>query len=217
MIIDIISDLHGHFPKLEGGDLLIVAGDLTARDTEEDFLEFHDWFGEQNYKKRIVIAGNHDVSVEKRLYPGFWNYGDYLQDSATYFEGLKVWGSPWSLTFEGMNPKCKAFTVDTDEELQEKWDLIPEDIDILITHMPPYGILDTVVNPFYPVEFEHVGSTTLKNMVISDRFKKLKYHIFGHIHECGGKVVKLPTITLINASHVNERYEPVNEPIRVIL
>jgi hypothetical protein len=32
MIIDCIADLHGHYPKLDGGDLLIICGDLTARD-----------------------------------------------------------------------------------------------------------------------------------------------------------------------------------------
>lgn len=35
MIIDCIADLHSHYPKLDGGDLLIVAGDLTDRDSLE--------------------------------------------------------------------------------------------------------------------------------------------------------------------------------------
>ena len=40
MIIDCISDLHGFYPKLEGSDLLIIAGDLTARDTKDEYIVF---------------------------------------------------------------------------------------------------------------------------------------------------------------------------------
>lgn len=60
MIIDIVSDLHGCKPALHGGDLLIVAGDLTKRDTQNQHLEFVQWLMEQNYRKKIWIAGNHD-------------------------------------------------------------------------------------------------------------------------------------------------------------
>ena len=56
MIIDCISDLHGYYPELEGGDLLIVAGDLTARDDENEHeIEFAQWFLTQRYKYKIFI------------------------------------------------------------------------------------------------------------------------------------------------------------------
>lgn len=235
MKIDCISDLHGHYPQLPGGDLLIVAGDLTARDTYEDWLVFHDWFGVQKYKKRIVIAGNHDNSIQKRLNPGFWNGGTYLEDSGTEFMGYRIWGSPWSKTFPGMNPKCKAFTVDTEEELAEKWALIPDDIDILITHSPPIGIMDEVEEDVRG-KYRHTGSISLLHKAGS--LPNLKLHVFGHIHQGYGHIdtlkianslgsVILEKISgpkkcksyphLVNASHVNERYQPVNKPIRIEL
>lgn len=241
MIIDCISDLHGHYPKLEGGDLLIVAGDLTRRDIYEDVLDFHDWFGKQNYKKRIVIAGNHDNSIQKRLNPGFWNYGDYLEDSGTEFEyvdqisspfpdknlsipyptgrnipqinhvikNLKIWGSPWSLRFPGMNPDCMAFTVDTEEELAEKWALISDDVDILVTHSPPFTILDKTI------DCRQVGSSSLMAEHIR-RFKPALW-VFGHIHESYGQdgPFQWNNTKYVNASHVNEHYQPVNKPIRI--
>ena len=214
MIIDCISDLHGYYPSLQGGDLLIVAGDLTATHTVNEYQEFIDWIDDQKYKKKIYIGGNHDGFLEKEILP---SSAVYLQDSVTELEGLKIWGSPWTKTFEDMNPKCKAFTVDTDEELQKKWDLIPNDIDILITHIPANGIMDAVVNPFYPIEFEHVGSVSLRNMVISNKFPNLKLHIFGHIHGYGGQEIKIGPTIFVNASHVDEVYDPINKPIRVIL
>lgn len=61
MIIDCISDLHGHFPSLEGGDLLIIAGDLTATHTPQELYQFNDWVKVQDYKKKVLIAGNHDT------------------------------------------------------------------------------------------------------------------------------------------------------------
>jgi len=207
MIIDCVSDLHGHYPELEGGDLLIVAGDLTKSDTPYEFNQFTDWLRKQEYTKKIFIAGNHDTRLEK------FNTAiqGYLCDSGTEFEGLKIWGSPWTKTFPGMNPKCKAFTLDSEQELAVKFNLIPEDTDILVTHTAPFGTMDDI---YYHDHFIHVGSGNL--MVNLLRLSKLKLHVFGHIHESYGRK-KTDWGWMVNASHVNERYEPINKPIRVIL
>ena len=215
MIIDCISDLHGHYPKLDGGDLLIIAGDLTARDTEKDWLDFEIWICEQEYREKIIIFGNHDNFLNSMDEHKIWRYWDkvgvtYLCDSVTEFHGLKIWGSPWSLTFPGINPKCTAFT-GTEEELEQKYALIPDDIDILITHGPPYGILDKVEN-------RNVGSRSLA-VKIGHMENPPKLWICGHIHECYGEdfFIRDKPCRIINASHVNEYYQPVNKLIRVIL
>ena len=103
---------------------------------------------------------------------------------------------------------------------------------ILITHSPPFGVLDKVLdtscNCCYGCK-KPVGSTSL--LLKSTSLKNLKLFCFGHIHESYGhinreladKVSKeipcdeysMPQI--VNASHVNERYQPVNKPIRIIL
>lgn len=213
MIIDCISDLHSHYPELEGGDLLIVAGDLTAHNTKKEYDDFLNWQQYVKYKKTIVIAGNHDILLQHPDETGFtlWKgWAPYLCDSGTEFEGLKIWGSPWIKSFPDMNPKYKAFTVDTEEELAEKWKLIPDDTDILVTHGPPYGILDKISKR------ECVGSKTLQ----MELFARLKPKLFvcGHVHEgygqepSGGFLKKA-----VNASIVNEHYRPVNKPIRVML
>jgi Icc-related predicted phosphoesterase len=218
MIIDCISDLHGHYPKLEGGDLLIVAGDLTTRDNEKGFEELRHWLivsclaKGAGYDKIIVIAGNHDEYVHKRMKDlENWAPLSYLCDSGTEFQGLKIWGSPWTRTFEGMNPKCKAFTSDTEEQIAEKFAMIPDDVDILVTHSPPFSVLDRTSDGL------QVGSSSLMAAFVSKRIQP-KLWVWGHIHEAYGqtKMDWCDTI-LVNASHVNERYQPVNKPIRVEL
>lgn len=239
MIIDCIADTHGHYPQLEGGDLLIVAGDLTKKDSREENFDFFIWLTKQKYKKIIVIGGNHDNVLQNdeiiaRMHPAdAWIA--YLCDSGTEFEyevshldisgeedminfetrKLKIWGSPWTKRFKGMNPKCMAFTVDTEEELAEKWKLIPLDTDILVTHCPPYGMRDGVKN-YMTGKIECVGSKSLQ-MELVTRLKP-KLVVCGHIHEDYGQESPGGFVErLVNASHVNERYEPVNKPIRLIL
>lgn len=208
MIIDCISDLHGFYPKLEGGNLLIVAGDLTANDSSEQQLIFRGWLSSQRYQKIILIAGNHDNNFIKEVPTKFAGGIEYLCDSETEFCGMKIWGSPWTTKFAGINPHCCAFTVDNDEDLQEKYDLIPSDIDILITHNPAYGILDKTING------NCVGSRSLLKKSLEIR---PKLHVFGHIHEDYGHYYHENEIKFVNASHVNERYNPVNNPVRIIL
>lgn len=237
MIIDCISDPHGFYPKLEGGDLLIVAGDLTARDTKEEFIGFGDWCAGQDYKKKIVICGNHDGQI-KKIHDEFYKYPElingpynpfaifgieYLCDSGTEFEGLKIWGSPWTKAFPGMNRNCMAFTVDTEEELAEKWSLIPDDVDILVTHSPLVGFGDGVKD-YHSGKIINVGSSSLKKRIWQmDTPPRLI--VTGHIHE-GYGIYKEKwhecsddefDQIIVNASHVDERYQPVNKPVRIEL
>lgn len=230
MIMDItaISDLHGFYPELPGGDLLIVAGDLTASDSNLQYEDFYKWLDSQNYTKKIVIAGNHDNYFygcysfpDPKVIPFGLKNTEYLCDSGTKFMGYRIWGSPWSKSFPGMNPKCKAFVVDTEEELDDKFSKIPDDIDILITHSPPRGIFDLNAKP------KACGSSSLLKHI--NRVMP-KLHVFGHIHEgyCSKEIdmhlrlspkEKLNNFKarFVNASHVNEYYEPVNKPIRIEL
>lgn len=204
MIIDCISDLHGSYPKLDGGDLLIVAGDLTSRDTEVQMALFDYWLNEQKYAKKIVIAGNHDVTLQKQAIK--LQFCDYLQDSGTMVDSFKIWGSPWTRYFDGMGKDCAAFTCHHDITMSEKWDQIPDDIDILVTHGPPYDIADMVYG-------ERTGCVMLRKAL--DRVRP-KLHVFGHIHEGFGRYDQ-DGIIFVNASYMNARYKPVNKPIRIIL
>jgi Icc-related predicted phosphoesterase len=229
MIIDCVADLHGYYPELEGGDLLVIAGDLTAGDTIDEYLEFSDWLTLQKYERKIIIAGNHDnlaqegIDVElgyvkiARVVPILSDKAVYLCDSGTEFEGLKIWGSPWTPWFHGVNPRCNAFMLH-EGRLEAKFELIPDDTDILVTHGPAFGILDTVkrIN-FDDRDDSRAGSRSLSKYVFKHTCQQRSFlHVFGHIHESYGKI-RIGAADFVNCSHVNECYEPVNKPIRIIL
>lgn len=225
LIIDCISDLHGHYPNLAGGDLLIVAGDLTAGDTDQDWCKFEHWLFTQNYEQKIIVAGNHDNFLQSADEHRMWKYWDkipnvtYLCDSGTEFEGLKIWGTPWTLPFLQQNPHCMAFTVKNEDEFSDKMEKCDDHIDILITHEPPYGIRDMIRDDLSPA-VRHAGSNYLYAWF---KYVQRPYlHVFGHIHEGYGIEKEFMswdnkyTIS-VNASHVNRYYNPVNQPIRVEL
>jgi Icc-related predicted phosphoesterase len=212
MKITCISDLRGYLPELPGGDLLIIAGDLTARHTFGEFaFDFLTWLDQQNYNKKVVIGGNHDtfmIDDTKKLFNGI---ADYLEDSGTEFESLKIWGSPWTRWFHGINPRCEAFTRHKEESLGKKWALIPDDVDILVTHGPPFTIRDLTERG------EQVGSTSLMDEHVSRIRPRL--WVFGHIHEGYGiqKPYEWSKCFYVNCSLVDENYQPVNKPIEAEL
>ncbi len=225
MIIDCIADLHGFYPKLPGGDLLIVAGDMTSSDKIPQWKEFYDWLMAQEYLKKVYIGGNHDNFLKSCVSLGDPQYrwlkhlqenpvddfeGIYLCDSGTEFEGLKIWGTPWTPIFDGVNPECKAFMADDEFFLDQKFALIPRDIDILITHGPMRHMLDANEDGYA------CGSRSLKSHI--DRAKP-KFHIFGHIHEQGGQDMMYDhgycNTWCVNCSHVNEKYKPVHKHMRI--
>jgi len=201
--IHCISDLHGFYPKLQGGDLLIIAGDLTRSDKLNQYIDLSEWLYTQDYRKIVIVAGNHDGEImKKRIAWPLDGKISYLEDSGVEFEGLKIWGSPWTLWFRGMNPHCAAFTRHTDIELEEFYRKIPLDTDILVTHNPPYDILDGTSDGI------NAGSPSLRR-----RINEIEpaLHVFGHIHEASGWIAKGNT-TFINASIVDENYKHVHTP-----
>jgi predicted phosphodiesterase len=182
---------------LPGGPILVHSGDVSGRGTEREIRLFLDWFSSQPYMHKILIAGNHDFFFEVAKpeevqallaeYPGI----TYLNDSGVTIEGIKFWGSPITPFFHNWAFNRYA------NEIGAHWDLIPEGIDVLITHGPPYGILDKTVR-----EGWNVGCRLLKERV--DQVKP-QVHAFGHIHEGMGQLQIRETL-FINASVVDERY-----------
>jgi Icc-related predicted phosphoesterase len=199
-----IADTHGKHKDLTipSGDMLIHAGDISMKGDEDEIIDFLNWFDEQNFKHKILIAGNHDFYFEtesqeqiEELLP---KNITYLKDSSTTINEFKIWGSPITPWFFNW-----AFNRHRGEQINRHWDLIPPDTDILITHGPIFRTLDK------NSEGQHVGCKDLFNKVQEIR---PKVHICGHIHESYGTADKMG-IKFINASVVNKNYELTNSPI----
>lgn len=214
-----ISDTHRQHSTLDlpPGDLLIHAGDATGRGTIPEIAEFNHWLGtvKSKYKYIIVIAGNHDwlFQLDPALGKSLMTNAIYLQDEMIEIEGRKIYGSPWTNEFRNW-----AFMLPPGPEMKAKWDLIPENLDLLITHGPPLGILDTL-RQAGPVEENgkisyresvlHLGNEELYQAVV---IKQPKVHVFGHIHDGYGRFKMGPTL-FANVSTCTESYAPVNPPV----
>lgn len=208
MKIACFADTHRCIEGLDipNGDVVICAGDFCNSGSLEDVIAFNGWFSRLPCRHKILVAGNHDVCFENNLAVAktFLNKNIiYLQDEAIEIEGVKFYGSPWQLPFMNW-----AFNLPEDE-LHKKFERIPDDVDILITHSPPYGILDST-----PAK-KDLGSRALLEKVYK---VKPRYHVFGHIHHGYGKYVdKTHNITFINASLLDEGYNFVNKPVVIEL
>lgn len=212
MRIVCISDTHNCNEQVAvpDGDLLIHSGDATITGTLHEIKLFNRWFASLPHPVKIFVAGNHDTLFEQRPdeAQALLDIGViYLQDSAIELEGLKIYGSPWQPRFYDW-----AFNLMRGAELAEKWKLIPDEVDVLITHGPPNGILDLVPRQGWN---EKTGCEELRKRVEEiAEFGRLKLHVFGHIH-CGYGVHEELGVKFVNASICDEDYRPSNKPIIV--
>ena len=78
---------------------------------------------------------------------------------------------------------------------------IPEDTDVLVTHTPPYGILDRDGSILF-------GSRELLDRVCTIR---PRLHLFGHIHKAHGTTNDGMTV-FSNAAIMDEGYDSLNGP-----
>jgi Icc-related predicted phosphoesterase len=208
--IVMISDTHARHKQVSvpDGDVLIFAGDLmTCGRKFTEITDFAQWFSAQPHKTKIVIAGNHDRLFQVNPLICSREFSEdviYLQDTEVIVDGLKYYGSPWQPCFYDW-----AFNAQRGADIKRYWDLIPEGTDVLVTHGPPYGILDHMSEGYDA--FKPLGCEELLKAV--ERVKP-RLHIFGHIHSGYGDDTNGQTI-FVNASICDEEYRAVNEP-RVI-
>lgn len=201
-----ISDTHNQHKgiSLPEGDVLIHAGDATGNGDFREIASFLSWFESRPHPNKILIAGNHDWGFERepditalllKDHPGI----TYLQDSGCRIGGVRFWGSPWQPWF------CDwAFNLPRNgARIREKWNLIPVETDVLVTHGPPHGVLDNLM---------HGGRAGCEELTIRLASIHPKVHVFGHIHWGYGQRTTGDT-TYINASICDESYRPVNAPI----
>lgn len=178
-----ISDTHGEHELLKVPkdiDAVIHSGDFSnyydVYKNEPETFKFLEWFSSLKIKYKILIAGNHDAFACKRTqhFKNFCKMYDiiYLENDYTYIEGLKVWGSPYTPTFGTWH-----FMKDR-SKLNEVWKHIPEDVDVLVVHGPPKGILDASYR--FDGKTDKCGCLSLQKHILN-RIKP-KFVLFGHIH-----------------------------------
>lgn len=232
MRITFISDTHAKHKQitedLPGGDLLIHAGDMSTMGYKHEIESFCSWFEKiNNYDHKVFIAGNHDwgfidhikftisgeaeVPEKTQQILNSYKTFDYLFDSevllsATEKDGtekyrVSVYGSPWQPEFYNW-----AFNLPRrGEELKAVWDKVPATTDILVTHGPAFGFVDTV----YHSPANHLGCELLTERI---GIIKPKIHVCGHIHTGYGHFFD-GTTHYINASVLDERYAYTQEPL----
>jgi Icc-related predicted phosphoesterase len=181
-----ISDTHTFHDLLNipnDIDMVIHSGDCSNPRNpyinENEVWNFIDWYEKLPIKYKIFVAGNHDTSIEKRLIRStdFTSKGIiYLENTSICIEGLNIWGTPYTPTF-GVG---WAYNKSRDK-MDKLWKSIPENVDIIISHGPPKGILDLSYDIENNLEFCGCGAMK-KNMIKLEP----KLVLFGHIHNCEG-------------------------------
>lgn len=218
------ADLHGNLPAIPDCDLLVIAGDICpdffthrpsrtmekGEQRQKSWLntEFREWLDELSARNIEVvgIAGNHDYVFEHHfLIPDDLPW-TYLRDEGhTSRTGLKLWGTPWVPNLPNW-----AF-YGSERALEIRCSIIPEDLDILISHGPPYGLGD-MIGPFFGGP-KPVGDIPLLKKL--DRIRPTVV-VCGHIHEAHGVYDypfdpdSKPYTTVYNVAYVDETYAPVN-------
>jgi len=209
-----MSDLHGILPPsntIPKCDLVLIGGDICGHHGIFDqsvwlYDTFRPWLENLPAERVVGVAGNHDFIWEKspHLVPKLpWIY---LQDNMYTYKGWKIYGSPWQLRFYDW-----AFNLD-EPEIERKWNLIPDDVDILVLHGPPKFFGDKVTS-IKSGEDGFAGSLSLTNRI---RVIQPKLVVFGHIHPGFGIYEENGTI-LANVSLVDNKYLWKNHPVQFTL
>ena len=224
--ISAVADLHGHLPQMPSSHLAVVAGDIFPGALDKDpngqgewfRAEFLPWVEKQECDHVILVAGNHDHWIAanneqllKEFAPEARKKLIYLCDSGFEYEGLKIYGTPWMPT-PFVN---KAFSSDDESFLREKYSLIPQRVDLLITHTVPY---DCNYIGFSDRDMQDLGSKELREAVAT---RNIRFLVGGHIHETRERIAHMDFgerhTEMANVACCDNQKQPFRLPLRFYL
>lgn len=211
-VVHFLSDTHNQHNKLDipktGGDILIHCGDACVKGNFSEGLNFLQWFVKQPYKYKILCPGNHCKKLKSHpeLISLAHEYGIIVlheEDDVREILGLRIWGGQFVPSFEKLTGKARHSL----ERQRKAWTNMPDNLDILVTHVPPRYILDMTLN------HEHIGCVELLKAVLD---KKPKLHVFGHVHEHQKEVFGNENTTFMNCANMDRNYFlNFNKPIEI--
>lgn len=217
MKITCISDTHNQHTSLNIGetDFLIHAGDFSYSGEEKEVTNFLDWFKDQPAKYKILVPGNHEVTLDEdhpyysqKIKSSLVNFCTqhniyYLENTGIFLEGLNIYGTPWTPAYHHY-----GFGGERDQWLEGDkyrgtkilssiYKQIPENTNILICHGPPKDIQDISIKGI------SCGSDEMLRRISS--LPNLNCYINGHIHHSAGmKIIK--DVLFVNASVLDDMY-----------
>jgi Icc-related predicted phosphoesterase len=189
-----ISDTHGTRPDLPDGDVLIHAGDCSLRGSEPEIARFGDWLEGLPHRIKLFVPGNHDWLFEvdrKQAEALIPDDVTTLIDESFEVDGLRVYGSPRTPRFGHW-----AFMYDQKNE-DAVWAPVPEKLHVLVTHGPAFTVLDQTASG------KNVGCFGLAKRLEEVR---PRFHVFGHIHEDGGREATETYGKAFNVAWLDDRY-----------
>jgi len=202
MVIVAISDTHQLEDELDvpAGDVLVHAGDFTMFSRSFSAIEsFNTWLGSLPHRHKLVGYGNHEFAFEADPNrSSLLDNGTVLVNAGTTIKGLNFWFSPVTPLYGG------AFGLSSPTDRARHWATIPEDTHVLVTHGPPYGILDQAPDG------RHMGDPEL--LAALERLPHLRLHIFGHEHSSYGRLSRGDSL-FVNASMMGSDGDLANKPI----
>jgi Icc-related predicted phosphoesterase len=197
----LLSDTHElREVDVPDGHILIHAGDFTMFSRSLSAVEgFNAWLGELKHRTKICVPGNHEFFLANDpSRRSLLSNASILINESIEVEGLKIWGSP-------VTPLANAaFGMSSAEDRRRLYAQIPEDTDVLVTHGPPYGILDST-----PESGFHSGCRELFDAVMR---VKPTLHVFGHVHGAYG-IFQTDDTVFVNAALIGRHGDLDKRPI----
>ena len=197
----LMSDTHGEHRSLHvpNGDFLIHAGDFTLFNRSRALVcDFDQWLLQLPHRRKVVIPGNHDFKFANASWRRLVSAAIFLLNEATEIDGIRIWGSPLTPS------NFESFGARAGDDFRWIFSRIPRGTDLVITHGPPWGILDA-------------GERSNRNEGCKHLLEAIcrvapALHVFGHIHHSYGSKWIGRTL-FVNAALAGPNYKLVRHPI----
>ncbi len=237
MKIVALSDMHGTLPVIDQEcDVVCICGDVVPLEIQKSYIKsiswlagvFVNWCESLPCKKVFLIAGNHDFIFEElykqylekndgcpmadimMMFPGWLEDAlnfpakiSYLQDTFVTYEGVSFYGTPY------IPELCKWAFYKRSEDLKFMFGLIPDEVDVLLTHSPGKYVNDTGVS----LQLEYKPEYGCSELTEAVQKRKIKYWLCGHVHSGNHHLDVFGKTKVANVSIKDENYRYVYEPL----